>query len=220
MWVGLRDFRLASPQGIRAKGTAMSLSSLVRRLAVIALIVFVSACSRGPRVETEVIERPDGVIVVDTLQLEATVTSIDATTREIRLKPRHGDEMTLTAGEEMRNFAQVRVGDTVRAVVVESMAINLVSGGAPEGVGTAGAVMLAPAGAKPGGFAVDAVEVTGTVVAIDGHDHTVTVEFPTGLTEEIQVGKHRDLSQIGLGDSIRFRMTEALAISVEPASPR
>jgi hypothetical protein len=61
--------------------------------------------------------------------------------------------------------------------------------------------------------------VTGTIVAIDGHDHTVTVRFPTGATDVLQVGKHRDLSQVALGDSIRFRMTEAFAISVE-TTPR
>jgi len=198
----------------------MPISTLSKRLAVFALLVFIPACSHGPKVETEVIEQADGVIVVDTLELEATVTAIDATTREIRLKPRHGDEESFTAGEEMENFDQVRVGDTVRAVVVESTAINLVPGGAPEGVGAASAVMVAPKGAKPGAVAVDGVEVTGTVVAIYGHDHTVTVQFPTGLTEVIQVAKHRDLSQVGLGDSVRFRMTEAIAISVETTTSR
>lgn len=178
------------------------------------------ACSHGPRVETQVIEEPDGVVVVDTLELEATVVAIDATTRQIRLKPRHGDEKVFTAGDEMVNFDQVRVGDTVHAVVVEATAINLVSGGSSEVAAAAEAIMLAPRGAKPGGVVVDAVEVFGTVVAIDGHDHTVTVQFATGLTEVLQVRKHRDLSQIALGDSIRFRMTEAVAISVEPATAR
>lgn len=198
----------------------MPISTVSKRLAVLALLAFVSACSHGPKVETEIIEQPDGVIVVDTLKLEATVTAIDATTREIRLKPRHGDEETFTAGKEMVNFDQVRVGDTVRAVVVESTAISLVSGGAPEGVAAAEAVVLAPVGAKPGGVTVNAVEVTGTIVAIDGHDHTVTVQFPTGMTDVLQVAKHRDLSQVGLGDSVRFRMTEAIAISVETTTPR
>jgi hypothetical protein len=197
----------------------MPIATVSKRLAAFALLVFLSACATGPKVETEVIEQPDGVIVVDTLRLEATVTAIDATTREIRLKPAYGDEETFTAGEEMVNFGQVRVGDTVRAVVVESMAINLVPGGAPEGVDAAEAVVLAPKGEKPGGVTVDAVEVTGTIVAIDGHDHTVTVRFPTGATDVLQVGKHRDLSQVALGDSIRFRMTEAFAISVE-TTPR
>lgn len=198
----------------------MSISSFWNPLAAVALLVFVSACSHGPKVETEVIEQPDGVIVVDTLELEATVVAIDATTREIRLKPRHGDEKVFTAGTEMVNFDQVRVGDTVHAVVVEATAINLVSGGSTEVAAAAEAIMLAPRGAKPGGVVVDAVEVFGTVVAIDGHDHTVAVQFANGLTDVLQIGKHRDLSQIALGDSIRFRMTEAIAISVEPATAR
>lgn len=198
----------------------MSISSFWNPIAAVVLLVFVAACSHGPKVETQVIEQPDGVVIVDTLELVATVVAIDATTREIRLKPRHGDEDVFTAGAEMVNFDQVRVGDTVHAVVVEATAINLISGGSAEVAAASSAVALAPRGAKPGIVTVDSVEVVGTVVAIDGHDHTVTVQFETGLTDVLQVGKHRDLSQIALGDSVRFRMTEAIAISVEPAAKR
>lgn len=42
------------------------------RIAALTLLFFITACSHGPKVETQVIEQPDGVIVVDTLQLEAT----------------------------------------------------------------------------------------------------------------------------------------------------
>jgi len=198
----------------------MSHRRLCLSVVFLALLALTFACSHGPKVETEVIEQPDGVVVVDTLELEATVVAIDAATREIRLKPRHGDEEAFTAGPEMVNFDQVRVGDTVHAVVIEATAITLVSGGSAEVAAQSKAVVLAPRGAKPGGVTVDAVEVLGTVVAIDGHDHTVTVQFATGLTDVLQVGKHRDLSQIALGDSIRFRMTEAIAISVESAPGR
>ena len=198
----------------------MSLRPSSIRPLVLALAVLGVACAKGPQVQTEVIEQPDGVIVVDTLELEATVMAIDARSREIRLRAPHGDEETFTAGEEMVNFGQIRVGDRVHAVVIESTAIQLVPGGTSEVAAAAEAVVLAPTGAKPGGVQVDAVEVIGTVVAIDGHDHTVTVRFPNGNVDELQVGKHRDLSQVGLGDAIRFRMTEAIAISVQPAEPR
>ena len=63
------------------------------------------------------------------------------------------------------------------------------------------------------------VETTATIVAIDGHDHTVTLEFLDGRVQEINVGKHRDLSNVGLGDSVRIQLTEAVAIAVK-SSPR
>jgi hypothetical protein len=76
------------------------------------------------------------------------------------------------------------------------------------------AVALAPEGAKPGGFMANTVETTATIVAIDGHEHTLTLEFLDGSVQEVDVAKHRDLSQLSLGDSIRIQLTEALAIEV------
>ena len=78
----------------------------------------------------------------------------------------------------------------------------------------AAAVALAPEGAMPGAVMASTVEVVATVVAIDSHEHTVTLEFRDGRIQEVHVGKHRDLSNVGLGDSVRVQITEAVAISV------
>ena len=59
------------------------------------------------------------------------------------------------------------------------------------------------------------VELTGTIVGIDSHEHTVTLELIDGSTREIKVAKHRDLSKVALGDSVRVTLTEAAAIRVE-----
>ena len=42
----------------------------------------------------------------------------------------------------------------------------------------------------------------------------MTLQFLDGRVREINVGKNRDLTQVGLGDSVRIRLTEALAIAV------
>ena len=72
-----------------------------------------------------------------------------------------------------------------------------------------------PLGAKPGAVVADTVEVTGTIIAIDGHEHTVTLEFLDRTTQEIKVGKHRDLAKVALGDSVRVTLTQAVAITVK-----
>ncbi len=172
------------------------------------------ACQTGPKVETVVKEGPGGVVVVQTLRMQATVIAIDATNRTVRLQPRRGDPKTFRIGEGAVNFQQVRVGDQVHATVIEETAVTLVPGGTPPGVGAAAAVALAPEGAMPGAVMASTVEAVATVVAIDGHEHTVTLEFADGRIQEVQVGKHRDLSNVGLGDSVRVQITEAVAISV------
>ncbi len=172
------------------------------------------ACQTGPKVVTEVKEGPGGVVVVQTVRMQATVVAIDATNRTVRLQPRRGEPKTFRVGEGAVNFQQVRVGDQVYATVIEETAVTLVPGGTPPGVGAAAAVALAPEGAMPGAVMASSVEAVATVVAIDGHEHTVTLEFLDGRIQEVHVGKHRDLSNVGLGDSVRVQITEAVAISV------
>jgi len=179
------------------------------------LSLLLVACQTGPKVETEVYERDDGVIVVESVKLEATVTAIDAQKRQLTLKPKYGDAKVFKADKDDVNFGQIQVGDVVHAVVVEEFAVTIIKGGAPESVGEAAAVAVAGEGEKPGVVMAATTEVTGTIVAIDAHEHTVSLEFLDGKTRTVKVGKHRDLSELKLGDSVRIQLTEALAISVE-----
>jgi hypothetical protein len=154
---------------------------------------------------------------VDATRVDATrvdATRVDATRGTLTLKPRHGDAKTFKANRDAVDLRQVRVGDEVHAVLVEELAVVLISGGAPTSVGAAAAVALAPEGEKPGVVMADTVEATATVVAIDAHDHAVTLEFLDGRIEEVKVSKKRDLSKVALGDSVRVQLTEAIAIAV------
>jgi hypothetical protein len=194
----------------------MSLPFFDHRFPVLLLVAsLATACAMGPKVETEVYERPDGVIVVETVQLQATVTAVDARTREVTLKPKYRKALVVKADKAVVNFGQIRVGDEVHVIVADEIAVTLIRGGAAESVGEAAAVGLAPLGAKPAIVMADTVEVTGTIIAIDAHAHSVTLEFVDGSTKEIKVGKHRDLSKVGLGDSVRVTLTEVVAISIE-----
>ena len=172
------------------------------------------ACQSRPKTETVVEEGPGSVVVVQTTQVKATVTALDAKNRTVTLKRGLAKAKTFKVPDEAVNFEQVRVGDEVHAVLIEESAIYLVSGGAPPSVGAAAAVGLAPEGEKPAILMAETVEVTATVVGIDAHEHTVTLEFPDGEVNEVNVPKSRDLSNVALGDSVRARVTEALAVSV------
>ncbi len=171
-------------------------------------------CQTGPKVETIVEEGPDGVVVVQTVRMQATVVAIDATARTVRLQGKRGDPKTFRVGEGAVNFQQVRVGDEVHALLIEETAVTLVRGGTAPGVGLGTAVTLAPEGGKPGAVMANSVVTTATIVAIDGHEHTVTLEFLDGRIQEVDVAKHRDLSKVGLGDSVRIQLTEGIAITV------
>jgi hypothetical protein len=48
---------------------------------------------------------------------KATVTAIDQSTRMVTLKGPKGDSVTFKASEEVRNLAQVKVGDEVKSPI-------------------------------------------------------------------------------------------------------
>jgi hypothetical protein len=181
---------------------------------VLTALVLATACQTGPKVETTVTEKPGGLLVVQTIEHTAKVVAIDAINRKVTLQAHRGDPEVVKVGEGAVNFENIRVGDEVRAVVIEETAVNLVPGGAPESLGAATAVSLAPEGGRPGAVVADTIETTATVVGIDSHAHTVTLQFVDGRVREMNVGKNRDLSKVGLGDSVRIQFTEAIAISV------
>jgi hypothetical protein len=185
-------------------------------LIALSLTAFLGGCALlGPKVETKTYERPDGTIVVETVKLTATVTAVDARARTITIDPKWGDPRTVKASPDMENFDQVQVGDEVHAELVEEVAVSLLRGGAFESVGALDAVALAPPGDKPAIAVVSAREITADIVAIDAHEHSVTLELIDGTTQSFKVAKRIDLSQIRLGDSVRVQVTDAIFIDFE-----
>jgi hypothetical protein len=180
-----------------------------------AAIVTVTSCSsyKGTEQTTE-IETPDGAIIVDTFTTMATVYSLDDTRREIRLITPDGHRTSYKAGPEVVNFGQLRVGDQVKAVLTEEVAVAIGSGAAP--IGTSGTgVALAPVGSKPGGAVVETTEVTAKVVAVDPAKHKVTFQLPDGTTKTVKAGKKVDVSAVRVGDDVSVQLGEGLAVTVE-----
>ena len=125
-----------------------------------------------------------------------------------------GTKSTYVAGPEVVNFAQIRVGDQVRATVTEEVAIFIGSGAPPSAMVGAG-VALAPVGAKPGGVVVETTQVTVKVTTVDAKSRKVTFELPDGTTKTVKVGKKADLSAVRPGDNVTVQVSEGLAITVE-----
>ena len=48
-----------------------------------------------------------------TVKLTATITAIDKATRDVTLKGPQGNDVTVTASPEVKNFDQLKVGDQV-----------------------------------------------------------------------------------------------------------
>jgi hypothetical protein len=77
------------------------------------------------------------------------------------------------------------------------------------------AVELAPKGQKPGGVAVNTVEITANVEAIDYQTRAIALKGPLGNTRIFKVSDAVErLNEIKAGDQVVIRVTEAIALAV------
>ncbi len=196
-----------------------------------AVVLTVASCSSGPEpkafdlsadnpnVQTStVVTTQKGVVggtIIETYEGTGTVTAINQSKRTVTLVRPDGAKATFKAGPEVRNFAQIQVGDKVKAKLTDELVVFLRKKGAPPADGESAAVMLAPLGAKPGIVKAETVEVTARVAAIDLEHRQATLRFPDGHTQIFKVRPDVDLSQAAIGEEVVIRTTEAQALTVE-----
>jgi hypothetical protein len=176
----------------------------------------IAACSppvKGTE-DTTVIETADGAIIVESFTTTATVTAIDADTREVVLVAPNGRMTTYEAGPDMVNFGQLQVGDQVTAVVTEEVAVAIGTGAATLPA-TGAAVAVAPVGAKPAGVMVETANVTAKVTAVDAKKHKITFQLADGTTKTVKAGKKVDVSILNVGDSVTIQVGQGLLISAD-----
>jgi hypothetical protein len=154
-----------------------------------------------------------------TSEVTATVAAIDVPKRLVTLKGQDGKMLTVEAGEEVRNLPQVEVGDRVVVRYHEAIAAQIAEPG--QKASASAMATRAPLGARPGAGLAQQVTATVKITALDLARHSVSFTDPDGLAQTITVQepKMRDfLKTLKVGDEVAVTYTEALAISVEPAS--
>jgi hypothetical protein len=149
------------------------------------------------------------------LSATATVEAIDLATREVVLVDPQGKRVTIVAGDQVRNLAQVKPGDQVRVEYFEAVALAMTpaDGGQP-GRTEALSVKRAPLGEKPAGVITRELEILAVVEAIDTANRRVTVRGPS-RTLTLQAAPEIDLNTVTVGSQVRLQYVEAIAISVQ-----
>lgn len=161
---------------------------------------------------------PGEALVAQTVRKEATVVGINPETRTITLKGAEGRVFMVTAGDQVRNFDQIHVGDKVVADYVASISLSLKKGGVGIRERTEKEGMeRAPVGAKPGATVGRQVTILANVTAVDAKNKKVTLRGPDGNSVDLVVQDPSQLALIKKGDQVEAVFTEALAIAVEPA---
>ncbi len=169
-----------------------------------------------PETRVEAASGVGAAMVTGTVKSTATITAIDAATRTVSLKNKQGKVTDIQVGDEVRNFDQLRVGDTVTAEYKEALSVALTKqSGVRSSTERAIEDRSAP-GAKPGGVVGREVTVTADVVAVNSKTGKVTLKGPKGKTVDIHVEDPQQLKGIRKGDQVQAVYTEALAVSVTP----
>jgi Cu/Ag efflux protein CusF len=152
----------------------------------------------------------------ETVEITATITKVDAKTREVTLKGPKGREETIVAGPEVKNFAQLKVGQKVHAQYTQALVIQLHKGGGKEiGRTERAATASAEPGKTPGAAGTREVTLVGDVVALDPGTMMVTVKGKQ-RTVDLHVQDPEQFKLIAKGDQIEARYVEAIAIVVAP----
>jgi hypothetical protein len=167
---------------------------------------------------TVVTSEPGKAAVVRAVVISAQVVGIDKATRTLTLKGPQGGVVDIAAGDEVKNFDQIKLGDFVVARYAQALALELRKTKVKAGEPT---VREGAARSKPGEApsAVGAREVTAIaeVIGVDAKNSTVTLKGPRGNVVTLDVRNPDQFKLVKKGDQVDVTYTEALALSVEPA---
>ena len=195
----------------------------MKTLKSIGTVILVSALSSATVFATEMQTSRDSASDMPAVMVGAgaagmaTVEAVDMASREVTLRLADGKLMTFIAGEEVRNLAQVVVGDRVivQYNVGMIMALSPSDSKVRSRVDRVEAGRAEP-GQKPAGMVRKTVEATATIVAVDQQARTVTLQGAL-RTVTLPVADDIDLSKLKVGDMVDAVYQESLAISVQPA---
>ena len=160
-------------------------------------------------------EKPAGVMV-DVVTVKAAVDSVDAAKRTVTLKMPNGVQRTVKIGPEVKNFDQIKAGDTVTARFLESVAVIVAKKGEKPAASEVQTVEVAAKGEKPGVVVVDTIDITAVVEKIDYKKRSISLKGPEGNVRDFVVDKSvKNFKNIKKGDDVFLRFTEAVAVTVD-----
>jgi len=189
-------------------------------LLIIALLAagISAAQAQKPAVKSDaaIVSEPGKAVMVATAEITATVVAVDKATRTVTLK---GPKRTVdvVAGDQVRNFDQIRVGDRVVVKYVESLSLELKKTKAPLDAKAEVAGARAAPGARPAGAVGREVTVLADVVAVDPKKSIISLKGPRGNVVDLNVQNPDHFKVVKVGDQVEAVYTEALAMAITPA---
>jgi propanediol utilization protein len=165
-----------------------------------------------------VTSEPGRAAVVRAVEISAQVVGIDKATRTVTLKGPKGNVVDIVAGDEVKNFGQIKVGEFVVVRYAEALQLELRKTKVKAGdvTVTEGAARAKP-GERPAFAGAREITAIADVIGVDPKKSTITLKGPRGNVVTLNVQNPDQFKVVKKGDQVEVTYTEALALSVEPA---
>lgn len=164
---------------------------------------------------------PPSVGIAEEAVISGKVIDINADTKAVLVQGPRGNVVELVAGDEARNFGNIRKGDIVTLTRGAAVVAQL------EPVGSKDVAMAeqvdrtsrAAEGGKPGLTREVTTTVTGQITSVDAKARTVTFRGPRENLRTVKVQDPAiDLAAIKVGQMVKIVLREVIAINVKSPS--
>ncbi len=194
-------------------------SRIALALIAAALAAAAAAQPQGATGTAVVASEPGKAVVASAVEISAQVLGVDKATRTLSLKGPKGDVVDIVAGGDVRNFDQIKVGDSVVVRYLEALTLELRKTRAAQGdVVVKEEAAKARPGERPAAAGARQVSLIAEVVAVDPQKSTISLKGPKGRVVTLKVQNADQFKVVKQGDQVDVTYTEALALSVEPAA--
>lgn len=159
---------------------------------------------------------PGNVAAMAIVQAAAKVVAIDPDSRAVTLLGPEGRRFNVVAGPEVKNFAQIAVGDEVVIEYIRALSLNVQkNSGIRERSEKVDGAHAVP-GAKPAGVVGREVRIVADVIGVDAKKSTITLRGPDGNIVELDVQNPDHFKVVKVGDQVEANFVESVAIAVQP----
>lgn len=171
---------------------------------------------KAPQSSVVVSSSPGKAAVVTTAEATATVVEINKATRVVTLKGANGRALDVVCGDEVKNFAQIHVGDNVKVSYQEALTLELKKARAPLKASAAVASESATPGSQPAAATRVEITVLADVVAVDPVKSTISLKGPAGNVIDLKVNNPDQFKVVKKGDQVEAVYVQAYALAVTP----
>jgi len=192
------------------------------RILCTAVFSAMAALAAGPAAAqsgaaTIVKTEPGRAAIAEAIRATATVKAVDKANRLVTLEGPEGNQFVVQAGDKVRNFDQIKVGDLVVVEYLEALTLELKrgTGQVRERIERESAARAQP-GQAPGAAAGRQITVVANVIAVDPTRQTVRLPDPQRIVD-LKVRDPEQLKLVKVGEQVEATFTEAVAIALEPA---